>query len=72
MDMIEVTGQSFIFVIEAKRSSLGEAMKQCLLAMKDIQDNNGGGDVYGFITTGDSWQILRYDGTSIDVTFYNE
>lgn len=37
-------------------------MRQCLLAMKDVRDNNGGGVVYGFVTTGESWQMLRYDG----------
>ncbi|KAF8540865.1 hypothetical protein BDD12DRAFT_879666 [Trichophaea hybrida] len=27
-------------------------MRQCLLAMKDARDNKGGGEVYGFVTTG--------------------
>lgn len=50
-------------------------MKPCLLAMKDMRDNNGGvGKVYGFITTGESWQILSYNGgfqvtNKIDVVF---
>jgi len=36
-------------------------MKQCLLAMRDVWDNNGGGVMYGFVTIGESWRILRYD-----------
>jgi len=38
-------------------------MKQCLLAMKDMRDNNGVGKVYGFITIGDSWRMFSYNGT---------
>ncbi|RPB13386.1 hypothetical protein P167DRAFT_112262 [Morchella conica CCBAS932] len=68
MDMISVMEQYSVLVIEAKRSSLGEAMKQCLLAMKDMRDNNSGGEVYGFVTTGETWRMLRYDGISFKMT----
>jgi len=68
VDTITVLEEMFVFVIEARRSSLGEAMKQCLLAMKDVRDNNGGGRVYGFVTTGESWRMLGYDGTSFALT----
>lgn len=70
VDMIGGTGQRFIFVTEAKKSSLGEAMKLCLLAMKDMKNNNdgGGGEVYGSVTAGESWRMLRYDGTSFALT----
>jgi len=37
-------------------------LKQCLLSLKDARDQNGGGAVYGFITTGELWQMLKYDG----------
>jgi len=67
MDLVSVTQRNFV-VIEAKKSPLGEAMKQCLLALRDMQDNNGGGEVYGFITTGESWQMIRYDGISFEMT----
>ena len=30
--------------------------------MKDGRDNNGGGVVYGFVTTGQIWHMLAYDG----------
>ncbi|KAI5839539.1 hypothetical protein DFP73DRAFT_587459 [Morchella snyderi] len=63
MDLISVTEKRYILVIEGKKRSLGEAMKQCLLAMKDMRDNNGGGEVYGFVTTGESWRMISYDGT---------
>ena len=36
-------------------------MKQCLLSMKDMGDNNAGGNVYGFATMGESWRMLNYD-----------
>lgn len=68
MDLISVTEEKFVLVIEAKTSSLGEAMKQCLLAMKDAWDNNGAGVMYGFVTTGESWRMLRYDGESFEKT----
>lgn len=41
VDVISVMERNFVFVTESKRASLGEAMKQCLLAMKDMRDNNG-------------------------------
>ena len=63
-----MTKQYFVMVIEAKRSSLGEAFKQCLLSMWDMRDSNGVGKMYGFVTTGKSWQMLRYDGVSFQVT----
>ncbi|KAF8538492.1 hypothetical protein BDD12DRAFT_842333 [Trichophaea hybrida] len=63
LDLISVKDERFIFIVEAKRSSLGQAMKQCLLAMKDMRDSNGHGKVYGFVTTGEQWQMFEYDGT---------
>lgn len=63
VDGIEIMEEKYIFVIEAKRDSLGKAMGQCLLAMKDMGDSNHGGIVYGFVTTGDTWRMLRYDAS---------
>lgn len=68
MDVISVTEKNFVFVIEAKRSSLGQAMKQCLLAMKDMRDKSKKGEVYGFITTGDDWRMVTYDGSKFRMT----
>ena len=62
IDRVSVEEQYYVIVIETKRSSLGEAFKQCLLSMRDMRDGNGTGKVYGFVATGESWQMLRYDG----------
>jgi hypothetical protein len=32
--------------------------------MKDMRDVNDGGEVYGFVTTGETWRMLKYDGKS--------
>ncbi|KAF8533426.1 hypothetical protein BDD12DRAFT_487215 [Trichophaea hybrida] len=61
VDLISVKEEKFILIVEAKRSSLEQAMKQCLLAMKDMRNSNGEGKVYGFVTTGEQWQMLEYD-----------
>ncbi|KAF8544769.1 hypothetical protein BDD12DRAFT_814675 [Trichophaea hybrida] len=68
IDWISGNENHFIVVIEVKRSSIGEAMKQCLLAMKDMRNNNKEGKVYGLITTGDDWRMLRYDGSKFLMT----
>ncbi|KAG0642766.1 hypothetical protein HOY80DRAFT_998230 [Tuber brumale] len=62
VDLIGLENEKYVFVVEARKSSLREAKRQCLLAMKDMGDRNGGGVVYGFVTTGEQWQMLRYDG----------
>lgn len=33
-----------------------------------MRDNNTGGEVYGFVTTGESWQMLKYDGALFQMT----
>ena len=69
MDVIAIKEKKFVLIVESKRSSLGHAMKQCLLAMEDMRGNNGGvGEIYGFVTTGETWRMIRYDGTSFKMT----
>ncbi|KAF8435259.1 hypothetical protein BGX38DRAFT_1145658 [Terfezia claveryi] len=68
VDLIQVRREDFILIVEAKRSSLGQAMKQCLLAMKDMCDNNDVGEVFGFVTTGKSWKMLKYNGASFEMS----
>ena len=68
LDRISVTEAEYILIIEAKTVSLGAAMGQCLLALKDMGDSNHGGLVYGFVTTGGSWRMLSYDGRTFKVT----
>jgi hypothetical protein len=43
------------------------AMKQCLLAVRDMRDTNAGGNVYGFVTTGKAWRMLKYDPASANM-----
>ena len=69
VDEITVTKERFVLIVEAKRSSLGDAMKQCLLSIKDMWDSNGGGEVYGFVTTGDLWKMITYDGGVFRMTW---
>lgn len=64
VNMLSVTEEKFVLVIEAKRDNLGSAIKQCLLSMKDMRDIDGSGTVYGFVTVGDVWQMIHYDGTT--------
>jgi len=59
---------TYVFVVEAMKTAWVEAMKQCLLSMKDMRDNNGGGVVYGFVTTGQDWQMLSYDSKGFRLT----
>lgn len=68
MDIIAIKERDFVFIVEAKRSSIGEAMKQCLLAMRDMNGRNGGGAVFGFVTTGDDWRMIAYDGHTFQMT----
>lgn len=63
MDLISLTEEKFVLVVEAKRVSLGEAREQCFLSMKDMRNNNGSGTVFRFITTSDTWRMSSYDGT---------
>ncbi|KAF8473502.1 hypothetical protein BDZ91DRAFT_404492 [Kalaharituber pfeilii] len=53
-----------MLIVKVNQFSLGQALKQCALAMKDMRSINGSGEVYGFVTTGKSWQMLKYDGNS--------
>ena len=40
VDLLSVTEESYVFVVEGKRSSVGKAMRQCLLAMEHMRDND--------------------------------
>lgn len=60
--LILVDGEKLVLVIGAKECFVEEAMKQCLLTMKDMRDRNGAGEVYGFVMTGETWQMASYDG----------
>lgn len=48
-----------MLIVQAKELRLENATEQCLLLMKDMSDrNNDGSPVYGFITTGELWQMI--------------
>jgi len=61
-ECISVGKKNYVAMVDVKKVSLGEARKQCFLAMKDMRDSNGGGIVYGFITNGDSWRMISFNG----------
>ncbi|PUU73691.1 hypothetical protein B9Z19DRAFT_1111067 [Tuber borchii] len=52
----------FAFVVEAQKAFIGQARRLCMLALKEMGDNNPGGVLYGFVTSGDCWRIIRYQG----------
>lgn len=70
MDRIKITEQKFVCIMEGRRGSTGEGVKQCLLALKDGWENNNLKDsfLYGFVTTGEDWKMYRYDGKSFVAT----
>ncbi|KAF8446895.1 hypothetical protein BGX38DRAFT_1191787 [Terfezia claveryi] len=55
----ETTGYEEFLVIDRISVTGG---KFCCLALKDAKDTNGGGYVYGFITTGERWRLITYNG----------
>ena len=59
MNYISVMEEKYVFIVEGKKLSLSEAMKQCLLALKHAQDAHGGEAVYGFVTTGQRWKRIQ-------------
>ena len=63
VDFNSVGEGGFVSVVEVKSSSVGEAVKQCMLAMKDLGGSSDAGEVYRFVTSGETRQMLSYDGT---------
>ena len=53
LDLISIEERNFVLIVEVKTSSLTAAMKQCLLLMKDLRDNNENSIVYSFVTIGE-------------------
>lgn len=68
VDRVAITEERSVLIIEAKRQSMGQAMTQILLAIRDARENNLGGIIYGFVTTGDDWRMLKYDGKEFVMT----
>jgi len=63
VDIIGIGNRKFIFVVKTTKSSIGQAKRECMLALKDMGDKNGGGFVYGFVASGEFWQMICYDGS---------
>ncbi|KAG0136442.1 hypothetical protein HOY82DRAFT_624787 [Tuber indicum] len=63
LDSIFCNDKKCVLVAESRGHLLGEARKQCFLSLKDMRDCNGGGTVYGFVTTGEDWRMISFDGT---------
>ncbi|KAG0643112.1 hypothetical protein HOY80DRAFT_1098105 [Tuber brumale] len=62
MDYISLRRKKYVFIVEAKKVSRGEARKVCFLAPMDMWDRNGGDPVCGFVTMGDSRRMISFDG----------
>ena len=67
IDFISLTEEeekpAHVVVVETKQSTLVIAFRVLLLALQDMWDACGGkGIAYGFVTTGEEWQVVVYDG----------
>jgi len=61
-NIIGLESQEFIVLVETMSESLGEAMLLCMLTMKDLAEDNSIFVVCGFVTTGEFWEMVRFDG----------
>ncbi|KAG0137528.1 hypothetical protein HOY82DRAFT_547712 [Tuber indicum] len=68
VDRISTKQHSLVLIIESKRNVLGHAIRQCLLTMHDMFSLNGEGKAYGFVTTGELWRMVSYDGITFQIT----
>jgi len=69
VDNISIKEHRFVLVIECKESALGHGIRQCLLALYDMFClNRREGKLYGFVTTGEQWRMVTYDGTTLQMT----
>ena len=59
IDEAELGKERYLFIVEAKRSSLG-ANGTMLVSMNDIGDKYDGSTIHGFVTTGDGCRMLKY------------
>lgn len=72
IDTISVKKDRYMLIIEAKRDALGKGLVQCLLSLKDAYENNNDNKcVYGFVTTGIDWQLIKYNGNN-DIKISNK
>lgn len=68
IDRISTTDHVMVFIIESKSTTVGLSIRKCLLAMFDMLKHSGKGKAYGFVTTGEQWRMIVYDGTRFRMT----
>jgi len=50
VDLTELKREEYIPIVQAKRTSVAQAMKECLLVMKEMHDSSGGqGTIYDLL-----------------------
>ena len=68
IDRISSTEHVMVVIIESKRTTVGLGIRKCLLAMFDMFKHSRKGKAYGFVTTGEQWRMIVYDGTRFRMT----
>lgn len=69
IDSIESDKEIYVLIVEAKRSDLDKAFQQCALVIRDAYaQNNDNVPIYGFMTTGVQWKLIKYDGTQFQLS----
>ena len=59
---------TYVLIVEAKRNELERIVPQCVLSMKNARDLNGKGDVFGFVTNGPVWRMLKNGGKTFTIS----
>ena len=67
IDIISLAEKKFGLIVGAG-VLLGGGDETVFTVVEDAKDSNGEGEVYGFITTGQVWRMLGYDGKSFKLT----
>lgn len=62
VEQVGPKAEQLIFIVACEKCEDG--LMQCLLAMYDAYQSNGKGSIFGFVTTGKRWRMLRFDGNS--------
>ena len=65
VDLSDAKEERIILIVQKRRDSWAESMKQCLIAIRDAHvKNKCTGLVYGFVTNGEHWRMFVYNGTT--------
>jgi hypothetical protein len=64
IDTVSISKDRYLIVVEVKKDIMEKGLVQCLLSLKDMYDiNDDKKNVYGFVTTGVDWKLIKYDGS---------